>query len=182
MNLIHAIKVKLYNAIRLYRWKVIRRLLDPQGKTLLDIGCSELFFYQRLKDRYEITLADCDPQHERIQRQDVQHLEYADRSFDIVLCQQVLEHVADPVRALGELQRVTRRQLIISVPYEPFFSLARFCHWEKNHLWAVTPRALEHHLGPPASERKIFFKRYYVGLWTFPASSRSDGGRLTTGR
>jgi len=167
MSLRQAIKVKLYNILRTYRFKVIHPLLDPQSQTLLDIGCAELYFYHQLKSRFEITLADYEPQHELIQKEDVQNLSFADRSFDIVLCQQVLEHVSNPVPAIQELRRVTRRQLIITIPYEPFFTLARFCLWEKNHLWAITPKALEHYLGKPTYERKIICKRYYVGVWTF---------------
>ena len=167
MSLRQALKVKLYNILRTYRFKVIHPLLDAQSQTLLDIGCSELYFYHQLKSQYEITLADYEPQHELIQKEDVQNLSFADRSFDIVLCQQVLEHVSNPVPAIQELRRVTRRQLIITVPYEPFFTIARFCLWEKNHLWAITPKALERYLGKPTYERKIICKRYYVGVWTF---------------
>lgn len=166
MSLRQALKVKLYNILRTYRWKVIHPLLDPQSKTLLDIGCSELYFYSQLKDRYEITLADYEPQHELIQKEDVENLSFHDRSFDIVLCQQVLEHVLNPVQALSELKRITKKQLLITVPYEPFFTIARFCLWEKNHLWAVTPGILKHYLGTPTYERKIIFKRYYLGVWT----------------
>ena len=165
MKLIKRLKVAIYNVIRRYRCRVLCEMLDPEGKTLLDVGCQELYFYDRLKGRYEITLADYEPRHAEIRREDVQRLSFGDGEFDVVVCQQVLEHVDDPARAMGELRRVARRQLVISVPYEPFFTLARFCHWEKEHLWAVTPKALERHLGRPAEQRKLFFRRYYMASW-----------------
>ena len=167
MSLRRALKVKLYNILRTYRFQAIHPLLDPQSKTLLDIGCSELYFYLQLKDRYQITLADYEPQHELIQKENVQALSFPDRSFDIVLCQQVLEHVLNPVQAISELKRITKKQLLITVPYEPFFTMARFFLWEKNHLWAVTPGILRHYLGPPDYEKKILLKRYYLALWNF---------------
>ena len=102
-----------------------------------------------------------------IKKEDVQNLSFPDKSFDIVLCQQVLEHVHDPVKAISELKRVAGKQLIISVPYEPFFTLCRFLNWEKEHLWAITPRVLKVYLGEPVYESKVFLKRYYVGAWKF---------------
>lgn len=39
---------------------------------------------------------------------DVHHLEFPDDAFDVVHAHQVLQHVADPVRALREMRRVCR--------------------------------------------------------------------------
>ena len=39
---------------------------------------------------------------------DAHHLEFADASFDLVYARYVLEHVADPVRVLSEMRRVTK--------------------------------------------------------------------------
>ena len=36
----------------------------------------------------------------------------------------MLEHQTDPLPALEELARVARRAVVISVPHEPYFSLA----------------------------------------------------------
>ncbi len=161
------LKVKIYNLIRSYRWEVVSRLLDDNSKTLLDIGCQELFFYEKLKGKYRITLADSAPRNHLVKKEDVQELSFADKSFDIVLCQQVLEHVLNPVKAISELKRVAIKQLIISVPYEPFFTLCRFFIWEKEHFWAITPQILKFYLGDPVYENKVFFKRYYLGVWKF---------------
>jgi SAM-dependent methyltransferase len=46
--------------------------------------------------------------HEGIRCEDVQRLTYADASFDLVTHTEVLEHVPDDARALGELLRVLR--------------------------------------------------------------------------
>jgi ubiquinone/menaquinone biosynthesis C-methylase UbiE len=48
-------------------------------------------------------------------------LGFADDSFDLVLACEVLEHLADPLAALDEICRVSRRYVIISVPREPLW-------------------------------------------------------------
>jgi ubiquinone/menaquinone biosynthesis C-methylase UbiE len=45
-------------------------------------------------------------------------LPFRDNSFDLVLCTEVLEHVPDWKRAFGELQRVSRKKIVVTVPLE----------------------------------------------------------------
>lgn len=59
----------------------------------------------------------------RLVRGDACELPFEDRSFDLVVCLEVLEHLPEPVRALRELRRVTRAGCLLSVPHEPFFRL-----------------------------------------------------------
>ncbi len=49
---------------------------------------------------------------------DVRALPFAEQSFDVVLCQHVLEHVDDDRRSLAEIRRVTKNGgwVVISVP------------------------------------------------------------------
>jgi len=44
-------------------------------------------------------------------------LPFADGRFELVLCTDLLEHLDDPQRAMNELVRVSRRWVIVSVPY-----------------------------------------------------------------
>lgn len=167
MRLLRLFETQIYNLLRLCRWKTINKILDVNGETLLDVGCQDLFFYEKLKNKYKVTLADYFPKNNIIKEEDIQNLSFQDKSFDIVLCQQVLEHVPNPPKAISELKRVTKKQLIISVPHEPFFSFLRFLIWEKEHLWAITPEILKFYLGEPVYENKVFLKTYYVGVWRF---------------
>jgi ubiquinone/menaquinone biosynthesis C-methylase UbiE len=50
-------------------------------------------------------------------------LPFADRSFDTVTCLEVLEHLEDPAAAVRELARVSRRAVVVSVPFEPYFRI-----------------------------------------------------------
>jgi SAM-dependent methyltransferase len=52
---------------------------------------------------------------------DALRLPFADDTFDMIVCVEVLEHVTDPAAALSELARVCRRHLLLSVPREPLF-------------------------------------------------------------
>ena len=59
-------------------------------------------------------------------RGDACALPFEGKSFDLVVCLEVLEHLPDPSRALRELRRVTRGGCLLSVPHEPFFRLGNF--------------------------------------------------------
>jgi len=155
----------LYNLIKKYRINFVKRQLDPKSKSLLDIGCQDLSLYNKIKSKYDVTLADIEPKSQLVKKEDIQNLSFEEKSFDIVLCQEVLEHTPNPIRAIYELKRVAKEQLVITVPYEPFFTLFRFLFWEKEHLWAITPKLLKIYLGKPKYENKFFFKRYYIGVW-----------------
>ena len=43
--------------------------------------------------------------------------------FDLVICVEVLEHLTEPEVAVAELARVARRDVVVSVPWEPWFRL-----------------------------------------------------------
>lgn len=55
---------------------------------------------------------------------DVGDLPFPDRCFDLVLGIEVLEHVADPAKALAEIRRVGTGDVLLSVPREPVWRVA----------------------------------------------------------
>ena len=48
---------------------------------------------------------------------DIEFLPFKDRSIEVVLLFETLEHLPNPIRALGEIGRVCSRSLILSIPY-----------------------------------------------------------------
>lgn len=54
----------------------------------------------------------------------ISELPFPDNSFDLVLAMEILEHLYEPEKALRELSRTTRRFCLVSVPREPFFTIA----------------------------------------------------------
>jgi len=164
--MLRKIQKSIYILIKKYRNRFVSKQLNCKCKTILDIGCQDLFFYNLIKNKHEVTLADINPKSELIKKEDIQKLSFEDKSFDIVLCQEVLEHLPNPIKAIAELKRVSREKIIITVPNEPFFTMFRFFAWEREHLWAITPKVLEYYLGKPEYEKRFFLKRYYLGIWT----------------
>ena len=48
----------------------------------------------------------------------------SDRSFDLVICAEVLEHLESPDAALGQIRAFSPRHVILTVPHEPWFMLS----------------------------------------------------------
>jgi SAM-dependent methyltransferase len=99
--------------------------LHAEGK-VLDVGARDGYHARLLADRFEhVTALDLtvpvipDPRVECVAG-DVTDLPFDDDSFDLVLCSEVLEHIA-PAQldvACLELARVTRGHLLVGVPYK----------------------------------------------------------------
>jgi ubiquinone/menaquinone biosynthesis C-methylase UbiE len=112
--------------------------------TVLEVGCGEGFVLKFLAERRPSwRLAGCDvntgavtyaqshcPASISFEVADIYHLPMPSRSFDLVICSEVLEHLDDAPAALAELQRISRGHVLITVPHEPFFRvLARLAVW-----------------------------------------------------
>ncbi|KAJ6601182.1 UbiE family methyltransferase [Mycena vulgaris] len=69
---------------------------------------------------------------------DVLALGFPDNSFDIVHAHQVLQHVADPVRALREMVRVAKPGGIVAVRDTDFSAMAWYPESEGLTLWRKT--------------------------------------------
>ncbi|QDQ26149.1 class I SAM-dependent methyltransferase [Chitinimonas arctica] len=106
-----------------------RRWQLKQYRTLLDVGCGQCHWSRlllpHLDSHPEITGLDRDPKWAagdvklcdefaakgatlNFRQGDAQQLPFANDSFDVVTCQTVLIHLADPLAALREMHRVVR--------------------------------------------------------------------------
>jgi 2-polyprenyl-3-methyl-5-hydroxy-6-metoxy-1,4-benzoquinol methylase len=105
--------------------------------SILDVGCGEGFVVKHLRetvapprldgldiDRPVLDVARFQNRSSGFARASVFELPFPADSYDLVLCNEVLEHLEAPERALGELARVSRGHLILSVPREPHYRLA----------------------------------------------------------
>jgi ubiquinone/menaquinone biosynthesis C-methylase UbiE len=111
--------------------------LVPDGvRSLIEIGCGEGILLRRLTqsvngvrvvgldlDRAGLEAARAQNRVPLLQGS-ITELPFGDNAFDLVICAEVLEHVADPHPALRELQRIARRWVILSVPNEPVWRIA----------------------------------------------------------
>lgn len=108
----------------------IIRNLDKKGKTLLDVGCARGEAMQMInkKKRWSTTGLDIyepylnqarqNKTHDHYVLCDVRNLDLPAKSYDIVLCTEVLEHLGreEGLELLRKLEKVARRQVVISTP------------------------------------------------------------------
>jgi SAM-dependent methyltransferase len=131
-----------FRAVVENRWRIFSAAIDdwiraagaPPAR-LLDAGCGDginLSYFARLgrERRWSTRLVGADYSPLRVDRAravdaslirtSVTALGFADRTFDVIICNQVLEHVPDDRLAFGELRRVLRPGglLLVGVPNE----------------------------------------------------------------
>jgi ubiquinone/menaquinone biosynthesis C-methylase UbiE len=75
---------------------------------------------------------------------DIAQLPFPDRSVDLILGIEVLEHVPDPDRALREIARVGRGPVLLSVPREPIWRMANLVRGKYLSEWGNTPGHIQH--------------------------------------
>lgn len=112
---------------------------------VLDVGCGNQPYRPYLTQARRYVGLDYPPRSEtlryRVQPEvygDGHHLPFKDASFDAVLCNQVMEHVAHPQKLVRELARVLKPGGLglISVPF--FYNL----HLEPHDYFRFTPYGL----------------------------------------
>jgi cyclopropane fatty-acyl-phospholipid synthase-like methyltransferase len=110
------------------------RKLDKSSKLVLDVGCGKgapmTFIKKHMK--FKAVGVDIFPPYLRISKQDgtyedvilgdVRCLPLKDRQFDTVICIEVLEHLEkeDGEKLLSELERVARKQILITTPISKY--------------------------------------------------------------
>lgn len=118
----------------------------PIGDTpILDVGCGEGFVIRHLQHRYQsidFVALDIDSKRLSLTKRlspdvlategNVYHLPVAANACNVVLANEILEHLDDPNPALAEIRRVSNLYVVCSAPNEPFFrigNLLRGAYW-----------------------------------------------------
>ena len=99
------------------RLEIMRRHVDLEDKSILDIGCGVGAFVRRLRE-FSSRVAGIDVDRERVTEggkavPDLalavgERLPFADGAFDVILLHEVLEHVTDDQATLREANRLLR--------------------------------------------------------------------------
>lgn len=117
---------------------IIRHHL-ANSKTVLDIGCGdgELMVKVNYDKKYEVTGVDLyrpylnkakkTGVYKKIVLSDLKKLKFKQKSFDVVLASQVIEHInkKDGLKMISAMEKIARDKVIIAtpngfVPFEPF--------------------------------------------------------------
>ena len=146
---------------------IVRLLKRFRFDTILDIGCTDNLLELKLRNKKYLGI-DIEP---KVKSENIKKIGLLsmpeDKKFDCVLALEVLEHTEDPVAALNKIKKLTGKYLIISVPYEPIFTLFRLLVPEKEHMFVIFPWALKEKLGKPIYEKSLVFGRQYLAIWDF---------------
>jgi 2-polyprenyl-3-methyl-5-hydroxy-6-metoxy-1,4-benzoquinol methylase len=117
-----------------FRSRIVDLASSDGPSSLLEVGCGQGWLTKELTDAMPDTgIAGIDIREDAVDFArglvpsaefsvaNGERLPFADGSFDIVVCSEVLEHVDDPSAVLAEMDRVGTGHLVVSVPHEPWF-------------------------------------------------------------
>ena len=150
----------------------LRSVVGPlEPASLLDAGCGEGETLARLGGSLPLRVAAVDIGAEAVDftaerfpavevaRHSIDDLPFADGSFDLVICLEVLEHLPNPAAAIDELARVASEHVVVSVPHEPWFRIGSLLrgsyvrslgnhpehvnHWNRRSLRALLEAQFE---------------------------------------
>lgn len=151
----HASGNRLYCILMRRYYRTLDGLLSgiqDRDSVIIDLGCGEGFVLRRVLERnpfLRLVALDLNPKHVWLSKQlsppvlasvaDVYAIPFAKGAFDIVLANEIMEHLEEPSRGLREIRRIAKRHVVFSVPYEPLFTignLIRGAYWSN---WGKTP-------------------------------------------
>lgn len=134
------------------------KVVDPSAKSILDVACGKglpiMVLKQKIKfekihgvDLYEPYINFCKRRgiHDSYTLCDARKLPFKNKSFDIVMALQVLEHLDknDAFKVLSNLEKIARKQVIISTPIGLTFHPAVDGNKLQLHKSGFMPEELE---------------------------------------
>lgn len=125
---------------------------DTTPKDILDVGCASGWFLSKIKEEYPKAKCSGVDVYKRsieygkklytslhLYYADAHRLPFPDKSFDTVICTEVLEHVVDPKKVLEEIKRVLTSDGIAIIEMDTGNFLFRLIwHWwthVRNGVW-----------------------------------------------
>ena len=133
-----------------------RMLTGLEPEVVVEIGAGEGRITERLVERFpKATVVGLDLPDTNLAEEwddidvpmffgDATRMPFVDRSIDLVIGLEVLEHVPQPERALADIVRVCRGFTILSVPREPIWRAGNMARGRYLGDWGNTPGHVNH--------------------------------------
>jgi ubiquinone/menaquinone biosynthesis C-methylase UbiE len=134
----------------------LQRCLPTSAARVLEVGCGEGRQLTAIGTRYPnadligLDLPDVELEEawDGVQSAMVQAsaltLPFADRTFDLVMAIEVLEHLPDPEQAMREIARVASGAVVLSVPWEPVWRIGNLARGRYVSTLGNTPGHIQH--------------------------------------
>jgi SAM-dependent methyltransferase len=131
-------------------------LAGDEPSVIVEVGAGEGHITQRLRERFsEATVVGLDLPDSELAGDwadlevpmffgDVTRLPFPDRSIDLIVGLEVLEHVPNPSRALAEIARACRGAAVFSVPREPIWRIGNMARGRYLRQFGNTPGHINH--------------------------------------
>jgi len=125
LNTISRNRVKDFNKSSL---DYVLSQIDVSAVNMVDVGCGNGYLLKKIHDKYpEMKLYGIDIK--KVENSEnfvfktgkIENLPFEDNSFDVVCCTHTLEHIINIDKAVRELKRICKKQLIIIVPCQRYF-------------------------------------------------------------
>ena len=125
------------------------------SNNLLDIGCGEGYTSQQILKENNLKISAVDLDEKMLESakkifpeinfsvSSIYKLNFKNETFDCVVATEVLEHLDNPEKGIGEAKRVSKKYCIFSVPNEPYWRMANILRLSYLKNWGNTPGHLQ---------------------------------------
>ncbi|CAI8699193.1 MULTISPECIES: glycosyltransferase [Pseudomonas] len=167
-------------------------LIPGSVNTILDAGCGNGTVTNRLTPRWDVV--GCDISEAAVKRvqapalvADLCAIPFGDRSFDLTLSSDVIEHLPDSIyaQALAEIARVSSRYILVAVPYRELLKAAEITcpdcglHYHAHlHQRSYTVEDAVSLFAPTFSAIDV---RFSGESWTFEDPNIVEASRVLSG-
>jgi SAM-dependent methyltransferase len=108
---------------------LLTHYLDLSGKKILHFS-PEKNVFNYIKSRASVITVDIEPGFyksidSKVNKADITQLPYNENEFDLIICNHILEHVPDDLKAISELYRVLKKDgyAIVQIPFSETLSI-----------------------------------------------------------
>lgn len=111
-------------------------------KTVVEVGASSDMFLRHVDADVKVGVNVLDECIEQLNRQGIigvkshdEHIPVGDKTSDLTICFETLEHVHNPILFLNELYRITKRRLLVSIPLVKETTVKEKIDCKENHVF-----------------------------------------------